>query len=413
IDDLLPQRHITLRIRKGHAVDHKARLAALRQYAKESLQGSIDATELKSDSGAFSATPAGTPAAGGSLGARPGMPSRRPSAYGPTSVGSRGRPTGVGSLTIKSRRAAPLTVRAPQVSTPSAALPSPVRKPSTTAQSWQPSTPVAAVAAGGERKIQIVDFDEGASVILDNERAKREKQQKDAEEREARRVQKKQEQAERKHREQEEKREERARKLAEREERKRKRQEELEARRARSSGRGRGRGRARKVAAETPPPPSPSTTLSASSSPEHSEDEKDKGSAVDEPIGLPATKRTRSDATSQQTSEAGSESSQGPYIDYRQFLPKYPDIPEGTDVDQIFRDATSLTVTECCMILDFLSGRTIADAAGPTKDVVLSRLTKVDPTDPRKRLVEQIVFQMNVATGEWRKLKRTAKKIAS
>ena len=97
-------------------------------------------------------------------------------------------------------------------------------------------------------------------------------------------------------------------------------------------------------------------------------------------------------------------------VDYRSILADYPDLPESSSADQIFKDSNALSPNDCRMILNFLCGRPIPQQEHSIKDILLNRNIRPDPSDASKQLVEQIIFQINTNSGEWRKLKRTAKR---
>ncbi|KAJ1916525.1 hypothetical protein H4219_003740 [Mycoemilia scoparia] len=455
-DRLLPTKPATLRIRKNHRLDHKARMDQLEKIAKESSggPGAIDtaaASGAKGHSLLRSPTLARRPSGHGQMPSitptsAPALPFAR-SGSSATALGLRSsRPSGMrpsasagSSLMVKTRRPGALRT-----------------KPISLSPAGEPGSPTS--GDGGARKtnkpandgrIMFVDFNEGANVIQDIEREKREKQQKEAEEREYKKQKKKLEAEKRRLELAAAKQEEKERKQAEKEERKRKKQEELERKQQASGVKNkptRSRGR-----------PSGSTKKNGSGAGSFCEEDEDSNgdylptdsendqdddhhsvkkdivavndSDEDSQPDNPINKRRRVSSSSGKNSgsptvteeaaaAAAVQNKPDPQavVSYKDILPEYPDLPPNTDVEQIFKDSNALTYADSHIILNFLSGRDVEahrNDQKPVRDIVLNRVTRPDPTNDSKVLIEQIIFQVNYSTGEWRKLKRTAKRTAT
>ncbi|PVZ98539.1 hypothetical protein BB558_001724 [Smittium angustum] len=89
--------------------------------------------------------------------------------------------------------------------------------------------------------------------------------------------------------------------------------------------------------------------------------------------------------------------------------------PDPETINAIFGNANVVTDSEKQTILNFLSGREInvegINAENPVLDIVLRR-NEVENTKSSKSnrvVVEQVLFQMNIVSGEWKMLKRRVK----
>ncbi|OLY82726.1 hypothetical protein AYI68_g887 [Smittium mucronatum] len=88
-----------------------------------------------------------------------------------------------------------------------------------------------------------------------------------------------------------------------------------------------------------------------------------------------------------------------------------PDLPDPEIIERIFKDANVVSNKDRQRIIDFLHGKPSAFENNETNpiDIVLQKVELPDPSDTNRLLVEQILFQINVESGEWKMYKRRIK----
>ncbi|OMH85042.1 hypothetical protein AX774_g1421 [Zancudomyces culisetae] len=103
-------------------------------------------------------------------------------------------------------------------------------------------------------------------------------------------------------------------------------------------------------------------------------------------------------------------------------MDKYKDMVDPNTIRQIFDGANVVSDFDKFKILDFLSGKLNRPASsqqstsgsndadsGPV-DIVLKKSESPDSESSNKIIIEQVIFHMNVGTGEWKMMKKRVKK---
>ncbi|OMJ28819.1 hypothetical protein AYI69_g1696 [Smittium culicis] len=87
------------------------------------------------------------------------------------------------------------------------------------------------------------------------------------------------------------------------------------------------------------------------------------------------------------------------------------DSPDPEMIEKIFKDANAVSETDKQRIIDFLHGDVgVFEYAGDELvEIVLQTSDRADPEDSSQVIVDSIIFQINVGSGEWKMYKRKGK----
>ncbi|KAK9729523.1 hypothetical protein K7432_000208 [Basidiobolus ranarum] len=235
-----------------------------------------------------------------------------------------------------------------------------------------------------QQRIQLLDLDEGSSIIKKQEETKLKRQQDEAYEKELKRLKRKTEAEEKKQAEVEKKRE---REKEREEKRAAKRRMDEEAREAKAAAKA-AAATALTVSdeAEDDPVEKVEPELNANNAEDAEEDN---------PLGTPALSESPppinapTDVTSPPI-----EPSISPQLQQTQLA--------------VLQDTNALNEDDRQRIVDFLCGKAVTmppDHSGETYQIVMNEEQKFDNRTSRT-VVEHIVFEMNLSNGQWRKLRR-------
>ncbi|OMJ16426.1 hypothetical protein AYI70_g6609 [Smittium culicis] len=91
------------------------------------------------------------------------------------------------------------------------------------------------------------------------------------------------------------------------------------------------------------------------------------------------------------------------------------DSPDPEMIEKIFKDANAVSETDKQRIIDFLHGNlgVFENKGDEPVEIVLQTSNRADPEDSSQFIVDSIIFQINVGSGEWKMYKRKGKSASS